>query len=1033
MSLLQNLVAKIAPPGTTRAQLPQLVREAFRVWNQEGFDKVLLYTSRIARSHWEGLLKQYGLGKPPYSYAEWIVDHEPDAAALANQRVQRAQLPYVPLFSIITPVYNPPVDVLREAIQSVTAQSYENWQLILVDGASDRAGIHQLLEQQAQSDARIQVVHLEENRGISANSNVALELAEGEFVSLLDHDDLLAPNALFEVAALLNAPPQIGNAVDVIYFDEDKISADGSDRRSPWFKPDFAPDTLLSNNILMHCVIRRTLLQQIGGFDSAMDGAQDWDVALRLSEVTDKILHIPKVLYHWRQIEGSAALDANAKPWAYDAQARCMKAHLARLGAPDAGVSFPALGLVHINWPTGNAKVSIIIPTKDKADLLRACIDSILTKSTYPHYEIIVVDTGSTEAETLAYFAQLRQDPRVKIITYSGRFNFGKANNWGARHAAGDLLLFLNNDTEVLEPAWLEEMVGWAMRPETGVVGAKLLRPDGTIQHAGLIMGMLGHGSHVFEGGHEHEYGIFGSPEWVRNYQAVTGACMMVRRAIFEEVGGFDEVYEIGYSDIELCLRINRAGYRTVYTPFARLLHQEGGSRGLYLPPADVVRATLQMWPTIQPGDPNFNPNLSYMHRVPRLAIPKAESSAQRLLHILRLFGLVPAHATASVGALSCDDGALPQPVAWPGEHKQPGTVGPKRLLFISHDFSLSGAPLMLYSLAKHLSAEGYQVRVYAPKVGALQEMYSQVGIETAVEPALITDIRASSSIVTQGYDLVVANTIISWQLVHVARAFQVPVIWWIHESHYGQALAQKQRPLADAFAVADQVLFPAHATAQLYATFRSAQNVSIIPCGLETAKQAPDADAAPPASTQNIGIVHIGSIEPRKGQDVFVKSLKLLPKAVQSNITVSMLGRSLDARFERKVQRAMRTLDFVELVGEAPYHDTMARLQAADIFVLSSRDEVLPVTIMEAMFHGKAIISTRVGGVAEIIDHGQSGLLVDVEDHRALAEKLALLCGDAALRQRLGEAARQTFHERLTMQQFGPAFEQLMAQVVCK
>lgn len=1070
MNIMQRVLHLLAPPGTSRSQLPGLAREAYNVWQREGWREVYKRTRWTLQSHWRGFLMQRGRLMRPYLYDDWMADHDPDAAELAEQRARATTFAYRPLFSIITPVYNPPPDILDETVRSVLAQSYPEWELLLVNGASDRAGVAERLDEWAERDPRIHVMHLDENLGISGNSNVALAQARGEFVSLLDHDDLLAPHTLFAVTERLNAEPEITGAapdtVDIVYFDEDKISADGQTRRSPWFKPEFAPDTLLANNILMHCVLRRTLLERIGGFDSAMDGAQDWDVALRCSEVTDRIVHVPDVLYHWRQIEGSAALDANAKPWAYDAQARCITAHLARLGVPDARVEFPSLGTVRILWPTHKAHVSIIIPTKDKVDLLRACIDSILSKTTYAHFDIIVMDTGSTEPETLAYFDALKDEPRVQVIPCTGRFNFGTVNNMGAHHARGDVLLFLNNDTEVLEPTWLDEMVGWAMRDEVGAVGAKLIRPDDTIQHAGLIMGMLGHGSHVFDGNRENTYGIFGSTEWYRNYLAVTGACLMMRRTVFEEIGGYDETYEIGFSDIELCLRAGDAGYRTVYTPFARVLHHEGGSRGYYLPPFDLVRATYQLWPVIEPGDPNFNPNLSYLSRIPYFAHPEAEARDERLLYVLQQLGLAPlsiptrrseiAETTgkpAPDNVLSVNGEPMPIPATWPGclnvhvdQHN-----GKPLITLVSHDLSRSGAPQMMALLARYLLSEGFDVLVLAPKEGPLRTTYEKAGIPVQILPRLLEDVRVAAHALAARPSVVVANTILSWQAVHVAKAFNLPSVLWMHESTYGLNFVQQHRSLADTLAIAERVVFPAAATAALYESYL-ADNATVIHNGLDPALLAFGNTSDAPASEEALSedsatgqpspegadakklrVVHIGSIEERKGQDLFVQSIKKLPGSVMQSCEFFLVGRVLDPSFANRLRRHIGRRRNVHLVGEVTHEEAMAYLTGADIFVLASRDEVLPVTVLEAMCLGKPILTTRAGGIAEILEHETSAYLAPVEDVRSLARGLELLCTDPTLRARMGHAAQQAFQENLSIAHFGQHFAQLLCQVAAE
>ena len=1047
-----------------RRELSGLIQEAFRVWKVEGTQAVADRTYWTLRAHGRTVLAQLGIGARPYGYKEWIADNEPTPHELAQQKTDSAHLSVRPLFSIITPVYNPPPTVFEETVQSVLSQSYDRWELWMVDGGSDSASVQEMLSQCEQMDPRIRLIQLEENLGISGNSNVALESVSGDFVALLDHDDLLAPNMLYEVASTLSnlsaedhdsALSSSGSVspVDIIYFDEDKISADSLVRRAPWFKPDFAPDTLLANNILMHCVIRRSLLQEIGGFDSQMDGAQDWDVALRCSERTDRIIHIPKVLYHWRQIEGSAALDANAKPWAYDAQARCISAHLARLGASDAQVSFPNLGQVRIQWPTQNALISIIILNKDKAGLIRACVTSILEKSTYPSYEIIIVDTGSTDAETLDFYESLESDrqsalqsglcskPRVQIVNKHGRFNFSAANNFGASHANGSLLLFLNNDTEVLEPTWLEEMCGWAMREHTAIVGTKLVRPDKTIQHGGIIMGLMGHGAHVYDGGREQSYGIFGSTEWYRNVQAVTGACVMVKRSVFDELSGFDETYEIGFNDIDLCLRAGSLGYRVVYTPFARLLHHEGSSRGFYLPPGDLIRATLQMWPIIKGGDPNFNINLSYLNRLPDFARPNEQRRDQRLLYVLQTFRLAPWAAgfeSEHDNLFHDEQGPLPVPPHWSREQNRVSTTHangtPRRLLLVSHDLSLSGAPLMLFQLARYLVNQGYQIEVVSPLPGGLASLYSEANIDLKIIPNLLADVRMGARVVagsdTGPYELVLANTVVSWQMVHVARAYHVPSLLWVHESEYGRNLALEYRRYADTLAHASKVVFPTQLTADLYRAFLDDNSV-VIPYGLSIPDRLPTiAQQKNRETPKAVTVLTIGSIEPRKGQDILMKAIHLLPSDLHAGVQFRFVGRITDKRFGRVLTKESSKLQNVVISGEVGHAEAMAMLAEADLFLLPSQDEVLPVTVLEAMQMGKPIIATEVGGLSEAIEHGVNGYLVPYGNEQALADEIARLVGDAELRGQIGEAAARTFEAKYTAEKMGTRFTDMIEQI---
>jgi O-antigen biosynthesis protein len=626
----------LAPRGSQRARMLGLSLRALRVWQTEGgrtltrrvADK--LHITVVAPATLpvaESLAPPLG----PDPYQTWIAASEPSEAELAQQRRQAGQFSYRPLISVITPVYNTPLEILRATIASVLEQTYAQWEFCLADGSTNRPEVRRLLEDLMDSDQRVKVKFLERNLGISGNSNEALALATGEFIALLDHDDLLAPNAFFEVVKLLN---EMGEA-DLIYFDEDHVSSDGLVRRQPLFKPDWSPETLLSANYLTHCIIRRELITQVGAFDSQMDGAQDWDLFFRCLEKTKRIAHIPKVLYHWRQLQGSTAAEFDAKPYVFEAQKRSVEGHLQRRGIEQPRVTFPEPGLLRVTWPVPKAKVSIIIPTKDKVEFLRKCVSSITGPTTYPDFEILLIDNNSREEETWRYYESLASDSRIRLIDYPERFNYSAANNLGACQATGEFLLFLNNDTEALTPDWLEELVRWAALPEIGAVGAKLLYPDNTIQHAGVVMGMEGHASHVFWSVLERHGGPFGSVEWYRNYMAVTGACLMMRRSVFDEIGGFDEQYLLAFSDVEICLRLVAGGYRIVYTPFARLRHYEGRSRGAHIPALDLKRGYEHMKEIVKAGDPYFNPNLSYAMRVPTIVRVNEVSRSERLRGLL--------------------------------------------------------------------------------------------------------------------------------------------------------------------------------------------------------------------------------------------------------------------------------------------------------------------------------------------------------------------------------------------------------------
>lgn len=531
-------------------------------------------------------------------YQLWLQANALTPTRAQEMRQQATRIAYRPLVSIVVPVYNPEPDWLSEAIASVRSQLYDNWELCMADDGSTKPGVHDALRQAAEADPRVKVTYLEKNGGISAASNAALALASGEFVGLLDHDDELKPDALLEVVKLLNENREL----DYVYTDEDKKEPDGR-LVEPFFKPDWSPDLEMSINYVTHfSVFRRELIKRAGGFRPQCDGSQDYDLVLRVTELTDRIAHVPLPLYTWRKVPGSAAANAGAKGYAFKAAQKALGDALARRSNDGDVEDGLWKGSYRVRYRiAGNPKVSIIIPTRDRVDMLRQCIQSINRRSTYRNYEIIVVDNESRQPETLEYLASL--DGRV--ISYPHPFDFADIINTAAREADGEFLLILNNDTEVISPDWIEAMLEQAQRPEVGAVGARLLYPDGRVQHEGIIMG-LGTGSalNVDHGGY------FGLGECIKNCTAVTGACMMVRASRFQELGGFEGRLRVAFNDVDFCLRAREKGYRIVYTPFAALYHHESASRGSLHPDEDE-RFFRRRWG--KPGtyrDPYYNPNL---------------------------------------------------------------------------------------------------------------------------------------------------------------------------------------------------------------------------------------------------------------------------------------------------------------------------------------------------------------------------------------------------------------------------------------
>lgn len=499
-------------------------------------------------------------------YRLWHERHGPGPGVLRVMQQELARLSYRPLISVVMPVYNTDPRLLRQAVGSVRDQLYENWELCIGDDASSRADTSQLVDELA-SDARVRVARLAENSGISAATNAALALVRGEFVAFMDHDDLLKPHALAQVARWLDADP----GLDVVYTDEDKVDDDG-ELSDPHLKPDWSPDLLMSMNYVSHLtVVRRELVERVGGLRADFDGSQDYDLLLRVDELTDRIAHIPEPLYSWRKTEGSAAADPWAKPYAASAAKRALAEALQRRGTPGRieDTRFPTFYRTRYAIP-GRPKVSIVIPTRDGIDLLRACIQSVLEKSTYENFDIVVVDNQSREGETLEYLA----NSPVRVLRYPHRFNYSRQMNLAAAWAESEVLVFLNNDTEVITPGWIEALLEHAMRPEVGAVGARLFYGDGRVQHEGIVIGSAGGLAWNVDTG-----GYFARGDVVRNVSAVTGACVMMRSTVYARVGGNDERLRIAYNDVDICMRVRQAGLRVVYTPYAELFHYEGATR----------------------------------------------------------------------------------------------------------------------------------------------------------------------------------------------------------------------------------------------------------------------------------------------------------------------------------------------------------------------------------------------------------------------------------------------------------------------
>jgi GT2 family glycosyltransferase/glycosyltransferase involved in cell wall biosynthesis/uncharacterized coiled-coil protein SlyX len=587
-----------------RERLPLGVRATSPLWRE-----VLRRQTRFNGEAVTALANVLGVRTPPpqppslADFDAWCANREP--ADIDATRTAVAALAHPPLVSLVVPVHDTPESSLRECLASVEAQVYPQWELVLVDDASSAPHVTRLLAEAEQRTPRIRIVSLRTRQGTARATNAGLEAARGTFIGLLAPEDTLAPHALAEAVLLLQAEREL----DVVYADEDWLEA-GGQRGSPFFKPDWSPDLLRSVDYLgPFVVVRRETLTAAGGLREGFEGAEGHELHLRLGEA-GRIGHVPRLLCHRRRgVESASTREA-----ATHAGCRALSAHLERRGER-AEVSSPGPGRYRVRYPVrGEPKVSIIVPFKDRPDLLDTLVTSLLSRTTYRNYEVLLVSNNSTRPETFALLERLT-DPRLVKLTWDFPFNYPAINNWAARQATGELLLFLNNDMEVVDPGWLDELVGQTQRPEVGAVGAKLLFPEGTVQHAGVVVGMTGFAGHPFWRLPDGPISTpFGHTEWARNWLSVTSACVMLRRDVFDSLGGFDERFQVCGSDVELGLRLNARGLRVVYTPFARLIHHESASRRTdAIPEADYWLSYAAYRPWLRKGDPFYNPNLSLL------------------------------------------------------------------------------------------------------------------------------------------------------------------------------------------------------------------------------------------------------------------------------------------------------------------------------------------------------------------------------------------------------------------------------------
>jgi GT2 family glycosyltransferase/glycosyltransferase involved in cell wall biosynthesis len=950
------------------SELPALIRFALERYRHSGVDPATAPPGFV-------------VPEPVDPYDAWQSCNAFTPVARDDLEQRLASAANLPLLSIVMPVYDPPLDLLAVAVDSVRQQVYTNWELCIADDASTQSAVRDYLKQLSAQEPRVRVVLRESNGNISAATNSAAQLASGEFLVLLDQDDLLTPDALAEIA--LSSSASAG--CDIIYSDDDKIDSAGR-RFAPQFKPDWSPELLLGYMYFSHAfAVRRELYVRVGGMRLGFEGSQDYDFALRATEQARAIAHIPQMLYHWRVLPGSTAASGAAKPQSFEAGRRAVQDALKRRGItgraqqPDwarkAGV-----GIFAVEFPDDGPKVSILIPTRNGLPILRRCIDS-LARTTYRNYEVMVIDNDSDDPATVEYLKSLPH--RVeRIANPHGRFNFAHINNRAAERAGGDLLLFLNNDTEVIEPRWLSQMVGYAGMAGVGAVGARLLFPDQRIQHAGIVHGYYrGLAGPAFKLVPAWDNGYLSYARVARNYSAVTAACLLTPRTTFAELGGFDEThFEVAYNDVDYCYRLGERGLRSVYCADAELYHHEGHSRGFFDRPQEIAAFRRKY---SGKRDPYYSPHLSL--------------DDER-------FAIKPRRYRPRAGA-------------------------PLRALMCAFNLNWEGAPYSQLELTLGLRRAGYiDPVVYAPKDGPLRAAYEKAGIAVHVFDHPLAGVfdevnyeraldRFAVFIRGLGVDVVYGNTLQTFYAIDAARRIGLPALWNPRESEPWQTYFNfLPAPLAaralGCFAWPYRVIFVAEATRSVWAPLDSRGNFCVIHNGLDLTRLRGEAERFPRAQARRdlgiadgeVAVLLPGTVCERKGQHDLVDALAQLPEQSIGKLRCFIVGdraSSYSVEMHRLIAALPPSLHRrVHAVPET--HEIARYYQAADVFVCTSRVESFPRVVLEAMAYALPIVSTRVFGIAEQVGENVNALLYEPGDVGRLAAHLGLLIDDDSARNRL-------------------------------
>lgn len=1005
---LQGLVKK---PSFLFTFLQSVTRKAWRAFLGRRLPFSLSLWMKHFRLHYNlmvvnSVAVQFQNG-PAYSadsmdpYLSWIDTNRLSVKLLARMKIDAERLRHTgPVISIIVPVYNTPRAFLEEMIDSVTSQIYPKWELCLADDASTQPHVREVLEKMASKDDRIRVIHRSRNGHIVEATNSALGIASGKYVAFVDHDDVLPPDAILHIAECISYNPE----VDWIYTDEDKIDKNGR-HFDPQFKGGWSPEMAITHNFTHHLtVIRKSLVERVGGIRKGFEGAQDLDLFLRVAENTtaDRIRHIPHVCYHWRSHGESTASHGTQKSYIFDSAYRAIKDALKRREL-NAEPFLPAIAerhgmcLYQLKWHAdllAARKITIIIPTRDQVDLLKRCILSLQKTVDDRFVKLLIVDDRSSQPLTLEYLRELEhkhilQCRVIRLESNDGKFNYARLMNEAAKHVDTPYMLHLNNDIEAIHPGWLEEMVGWMSIDNVAVVGARLLYPDGSMQHGGVVVGPRGGlADHQFHLLPKDEVGYLALSHAARNVSAVTGACMLTSTDFYRELNGFDENnLAVEYNDVDFCLRVIAKGKRIVYTPQATLLHLTSASRGGDYDPSEHINF-VQKYHKYR--DPFFNENV-------RIDSMRMAINPDRFAHVDR--------------------------------------VGKLKILLITHNLNLGGAPIVAHEFAKYFITQGgYQVSLISPEDGPLRERYEALNIPIHIlsnfqlshetnASALQGYLKTLGDLIDVGsFDLVVCNTLTTFWGVEMARMFNVPSIWHIHESSrvdiYSVSFEKTVRPLLrTCFMSANRVVFQADATRRLFQDMEARGNFCTIPGGVPLERiNAFRASHEKKQMREKYGIDEnctivtlIGTTCERKGQHVFLEAIQELqkeyPDGLPDDLTFIMVGAIkgpyLDFLLARRDELGLGKVKIFDETKEI--YDFYV---LSDIFVCASFEESFPMVVLLAMAFELKIVSTDVFGIPEIISDGHDGRLVKPGDPAALGNAIYICLNNPELSDRMARNA---------------------------